>query len=166
MLHCCICRSSRYSLTYHRVDRLKHVSHILFRFSNRVIPLVIALFLIAAQTLVALHSVAHAKNNSFGGTAERTAFQGAASTVSTSPKALDAQSKLWTALFGHALDRTDNSSACAAWDAAFADAGTLDSPAQLPVAVFYVVAPLLPVASPSVSIALLGIALARAPPQA
>ena len=129
-------------------------------------PLVIAVCLIAAQTLVALHNVAHANNNAFAKPAELMAFQVEASIVSMPSPSLGAQNKFWIALFGHALDKTNNTSACAAWDAAFAGAGTLDSHTQPPVPVFYNVASPPPVISLPVSTDLLGIALARAPPQA
>ncbi len=129
-------------------------------------PLTIAAFLIAAQTLVALHSVAHANSSTFAGNAERVALQAAVSNVSTSPPALDAQNKFWAALFGHTLDATDSASACVAWDAAFAAAGTIDSHAQMSVPVFYGVAGPPPVTSLPISNDFLGIARARAPPQA
>ncbi len=129
-------------------------------------PMTIAVFLIAAQTLVALHNVAHANNNMFAGNAKQVALQAAISNVSTPPPALDAQNKFWAALFGHAADSTDNGSACAAWDAAFTAAGTLDNHASLAILVVYGVVPPQPVILLPASNALLGIALARAPPQA
>ena len=129
-------------------------------------PLAIAAMLIAAQTLVALHSVAHAKNTSLAGDVERTVFQIDGSKVLAAPPVQNAQNAFWTALFGHALDGSDNTSACMAWDAAFAVASTLDSHAQPPVPVFYQLASPSPLITLPVSTDLLGIALARAPPQA
>ena len=129
-------------------------------------PLVIAVCLIAAQTLVALHNVAHANNKAFVERAARIVFHGDGSDVSMPSSTVDAQNKFWIALFGHAPDRTDTTSACTAWDAAFADAGILDSHTQPPIPVFYGIASPPPVILLPVSTDLLGIALARGPPQA
>lgn len=129
----------------------------LFRLFNITLPLIIAALLIVAQTLVALHGVAHAGNKSLAGAIDRAAVQNLPG---------DAQDNLWTALFGHTPDGSDNTSACVAWDAGFASSANVVSDAQIPVVVVYSIA-LSPPAAPHPHLTdLLETALARAPPRA
>jgi hypothetical protein len=141
-----------------------------FRLCIRAMPLIIASLMIAAQTLVAFHSVAHANKNSFAASVERAAAQGASNSAATntacaSTSISDARTEFWNALFGHAADGSDNAAACVAWDAAFAATALIDNTAQLTAIVTYSVAPL-PPATQFVALAdLHRLALARAPPR-
>lgn len=156
MLHCCI-----FSIVF--IDRiliaLKHATHNIFRLFIRAMPLIVAALLIAAQTLAAFHSVAHADNSKFAVNAECASVQDA-----TNQAVSNAHNKFWTALFGHAADGADNAPACAAWDAAFAAIALIDSAKQFPAAVVYSVATISATLLPVVA-DLFGIALARAPPR-
>jgi hypothetical protein len=128
-----------------------------FRLFNITMPLIIAALLIVAQTLVALHGVVHAGNKSLAGIIDRV-------TVQNLPG--DTQDDRWTSLFGHTPDGSDNTSACAAWDAGFASSANVVSDAQIPAVVVYSMA-LSPPAAPHPHLTdLLKTALARAPPRA
>jgi predicted ribosomally synthesized peptide with SipW-like signal peptide len=157
VLHCCI-----FLIVF--IDRiliaLKHATHTIFRLSIRALPLIVAALMIAAQTLAAFHSVAHADNNKFAVNAERASVHDA-----TNQTVSNAHSKFWTALFGHAADGADNAAACVAWDAAFAAVALADSAKQLPAAVVYSVATLPPVTRSPELADFLRLALARAPPR-
>ena len=141
-------------------------------------PLIIAVILVAAQTLVVFHSVAHQKAISLGG--ERSAGERSVSKylasqhvasdcAAASPgvhQAVSSRAAFWAALFGHAADSTENAALCVAWDAAFAAAVAVDTGAEQAELVVYNSAALPLPATLSPALAdLLGIALARAPPR-
>jgi hypothetical protein len=145
---------------------LKHTNHNFFRLLIRAMPLLIAAFLIAAQTLVAFHSVAHADKNTLAANVDCIDVQDATNSVIASTSVSDAHTKFWNALFGHATDGADSAAACVAWDAAFAAAALLDGASEPSASVVYSVATLPPVTRSPELADLLGLALARAPPRA
>jgi hypothetical protein len=140
----------------------------IFRVLCRFLPLVIALLFVASQSMAVLHHVAHANAKSIAASGESGALQNSAdpNTNSASQSHLSAHSNIWTALFGHSTDGAENTSACLAWDAAFASAAPLGDTALATTTVSYSVATFLPVSVPLVPTDFLGIALARAPPRA
>jgi hypothetical protein len=162
MLHCCIFVIIFINCV---LILLKSATQNLFRFIVRAMPLIVAALMIAAQTLAASHSVAHANNYRFAAGADRASVQEATNNVSASPLVNNAHNKFWTALFGHSADGADNGSACVAWDAAFAAAALLDNTEQFSAVVVYSVATSL-VSTPFPLLTdLLSVALARAPPR-
>jgi hypothetical protein len=133
---------------------VKRYSHQAFRALCRLLPLFIAVLFVASQTLAALHHVAHANAKAI------TASSDIAS--ASQPPSLP----LWTALFGHSSDGAENTTACLAWDAAFASAAQLGDTASAPTTIAYSIVAPLPVSVDPVPADFLGIALARAPPRA
>lgn len=137
---------------------VKSYIHI-FRTLHRILPLFIAVLLVASQTLAALHYVAHANTKSVAASSGFGAGE-------TSVDARLASPPIWTALFGHATDDTENNSACLAWDAVFASAAQPGDASSIPATVFYSVAAPLAVSVQLDTTDFLGFALARAPPRA
>jgi hypothetical protein len=140
----------------------------IFRALCRLLPLVIALLFVASQSLAVLHHVAHANAKSIAVSSESGVLQNSADPNSNfaSHSQTSAQTSIWTALFGHSTDGAENTTACLAWDAAFASTAQLGDTALAPTTVAYSVAAPLPVSVPPVPANFLGIALARAPPRA
>jgi predicted ribosomally synthesized peptide with SipW-like signal peptide len=141
------------------------VTHNIFRLLIRAMPLIVAALMIAAQTLAAFHSVAHANKNTLVAKVDCVDVQEAANTVLTSSSVSDTRAEFWNALFGHAADGTDNAAACVVWDAAYAAAALLDAASQPPASVVYSIATLPPVTRSPELADLLRLALARAPPR-
>jgi hypothetical protein len=141
---------------------VKRYSHHALRALCRLLPLFIAVLFIASQTLAALHHVAHTNVN-LNANANAKAITASSDIASASqPPSLP----LWTALFGHSSDGAENTTACLAWDAAFASAAQLGDTASAPTTVAYSIAAPSPVSVDPVPADFLGIALARAPPRA
>jgi hypothetical protein len=137
---------------------VKRYSHHALRALCRLLPLFIAALFVASQTLAALHHVAHANAN-----ANAKAITASSDIASASqPPSLP----LLTALFGHSSDGAENTTACLAWDAAFASAAQSGDTASASTTVAYSIAAPLPVSVDPVPADFLGIALARAPPRA
>lgn len=147
---------------------MKSYSRHVIRALCRLLPPVIALLFVVSQSLAVLHHVVHANAKSIAASSESGALQNSADpdSKSTSHSQLSAQTSIWTALFGHPTDGAENTTACLAWDAAFASAAQLGDAALAPTTVAYSVAAPLPVSTPPISADFLGIALARAPPRA
>jgi hypothetical protein len=143
---------------------VKRYSHHAIRALCRLLPLIIALLFVASQSLAVLHHVAHANAKSIAVSGESGALQNSVDTASRSH--LYAHSNIWTALFGHSNHDAENTTACLAWDAAFASAAQLGDTASAPATVAYSIAAPLPVSAPPIPADFLGIALARAPPRA
>jgi hypothetical protein len=140
----------------------------IFRALCRFLPLVIALLFVASQSLAVLHHVAHANAKSIAASSESGALQNSAdpNSNSASRSHLSAHSNIWTALFGHSADGAENTTACLAWDAAFASTAQLGDTGLAPTTVAYSIAAPSPVSVDPVPADFLGIALARAPPRA
>jgi predicted ribosomally synthesized peptide with SipW-like signal peptide len=131
----------------------------------RAMPLIVAVLMIAAQTLAAFHSVAHANKNTLAANVDCVDVHEAANIVLASSSVSDTRAEFWDALFGHAADGADNAAACVVWDAAHTAAALLDAASQPPASVVYRIATLPPVTRSPELADLLRLALARAPPR-